>query len=338
MNLKQALDELNITDNKVSNQLLEKYSEEIYNELIIYFIKNEIEITYDNIKDIEIDTTDIVKLHFIDVERVDLKSNAEHKLLFMMLANTEITAEKAKFRTELIECNMRLVLSVAKHYHIKYGYPFLDAAGDGYLGLIKAVDNFDYTRGYTFSTFATLLVRQAIKKYSDQKSSTIRLSPNKIKELTELRRTLSNLENIFGREPTAEEVAMRLNISLEKINKLFKELQLQSTASLDRKINDDSDLSLGDLIADENAFTSTSEIDKSSLKIAIKDVLDSLTAQEKNVIERRFGLNGYSVETLEKIGADYNVCGERIRQIEAKALRKLRHPSRSNTLADYLND
>ena len=331
MTLEQAIDELHITDNKVLDSKLTKYPDDIYDELIDYFLQNNIEIIYDSKEDEKFYSTDIVKQHLIDIGYTPLLPKETLTQLFMKFTNEGDLAARAK----IIESNMRLVVSIAKRYN-RNEYAFLDVIQDGYLGLIKAVDKFDYNLGYSLSTYATHWIKQSISAAIGNKSKTIRIPLNRDQKLKELRRIISDLSNIFGREPTIKEISDRLNISEESIYELFKDYQLQEIASLNQPINDEESSSLGEVIIDENGMDPESEIDGDSLKDSIKDILKTLTPRERRIVELRFGLADGTEYTLEEVGKEFNVTRERIRQIEAKALRKLRRPSNSRKLKDFV--
>jgi len=256
---------------------------------------------------------------------------AYEKRLKAYLGNIEYEAKKAE--SHLTKANLRLVVSVAKK-HIGRGMSLLDLIQEGNIGLIKAVEKFDYRRGYKFSTYATWWIRQAITRAIADQARTIRVPVHMIETINKLLRESRRLAQEYGREPTPKEIGERLEISPEKVREIAKVAQLP--ISLESPIGEEEDSHLGDFIEDRNALPPPDAASRQLLKEQIDGVLSTLTPREQRVLQLRFGLEDGRSRTLEEVGREFNVTRERIRQIEAKALRKLRHPSRSRRLKDYL--
>ena len=271
---------------------------------------------------------DPVRMYLKEIGKVPLLTADEEIELAKRMEEGD---EEAKRR--LCEANLRLVVSIAKRY-VGRGMLFLDLIQEGNLGLIKAVDKFDYTKGYKFSTYATWWIRQAITRSIADQARTIRIPVHMVETINKLIRVSRQLLQTYGREPTPEEIAEEMGISVDKVREIQK--IAQEPVSLDPPIGEEEDSHLGDFIPDEDVPAPAEAAAFSMLKEQLVEVLDTLTEREQKVLKLRFGLEDGRARTLEEVGKEFDVTRERIRQIEAKALRKLRHPSRSKKLKDYL--
>ncbi len=274
-------------------------------------------------------TDDPVKVYLKEIGMVPLLTAEEEIELAKRIQNGD---EKAKKR--LSEANLRLVVSIAKRY-LGRGMHFLDLIQEGNLGLIKAVDKFDYSKGFKFSTYATWWIRQAITRAIADQARTIRIPVHMVETMNKVKRVSGQLLHNNGQEPTPEEVAEELSLPVEKIREIMR--ASKDPVSLETPIGEEDDSHLGDFIPDDDALAPAEEASHVLLKEHLLEVLDTLTPREKKVLQMRFGIDDGKPRTLEEVGKEFDVTRERIRQIEAKALRKLRHPSRSKRLKDYLD-
>ena len=272
---------------------------------------------------------DPVRMYLKEIGKVPLLSATEEIELAKRMADGDQEAKK-----KLAEANLRLVVSVAKRY-VGRGMLFLDLIQEGNLGLIKAVEKFDYRKGYKFSTYATWWIRQAITRAIADQARTIRIPVHMVETINKLIRVNRQLLQEYGREPRPDEIAAEMGISEEKVREIIK--VAQEPVSLETPIGEEEDSHLGDFIADDVTPAPADVAAFTLLKEQLMEVLDSLTPREKKVLRLRFGLDDGKARTLEEVGKEFNVTRERIRQIEAKALRKLRHPSRSKKLKDFLD-
>ena len=274
---------------------------------------------------------DPVRMYLKEIGKVPLLTAEEE---VEIAKEMEIGGEAAEIaRKKLAEANLRLVVSIAKRY-VGRGMLFLDLIQEGNLGLIKAVEKFDYTKGYKFSTYATWWIRQAITRAIADQARTFRIPVHMVETINKLIRVSRQLLQEKGREPLPEEVAEAMDISVDKVREIIK--IAQEPVSLETPIGEEEDSHLGDFIQDEDAPPPAEAASFTLMKEQLMGVLDTLTPREKKVLSLRFGLEDGRQRTLEEVGQEFNVTRERIRQIEAKALRKLRHPSRSKKLRDYL--
>ena len=275
---------------------------------------------------------DPVKIYLKEIGRVPLLTSEEEiQLAEKMSSGNEKDAKKARKR--LAEANLRLVVSIAKKY-VGRGMSFLDLIQEGNMGLIKAVEKFDYKKGFKFSTYATWWIRQAITRAIADQARTIRIPVHMVETINKLIRVSRQLLQELGREPTPEEIAEEMKMPVERVREILK--ISQEPVSLETPIGEEEDSHLGDFIKDDNVPVPADAATFTLLKEQLEEVLGTLTEREQKVLTLRFGLEDGRARTLEEVGKEFNVTRERIRQIEAKALRKLRHPSRSRKLKDYL--
>ena len=272
---------------------------------------------------------DPVRMYLKEIGKVDLLSPEEEIELAKRMLEGD---EKAKKR--LAEANLRLVVSIAKRY-VGRGMLFLDLIQEGNLGLIKAVEKFDYTKGYKFSTYATWWIRQAITRAIADQARTIRIPVHMVETINKVIRVSRQLLQELGHDPSPNEIAAEMNMPVDKVREILK--IAQEPVSLETPIGEEEDSHLGDFIPDEGASEPSEAASFTLLKEQLMDVLSTLTPREEKVLKLRFGIEDGRTRTLEEVGKEFNVTRERIRQIEAKALRKLRHPSRSKKLKDFLN-
>ena len=272
---------------------------------------------------------DPVRMYLKEIGKVPLLTAEEEVQLALAMEKGDKEAKR-----RLAEANLRLVVSIAKRY-VGRGMLFLDLIQEGNLGLIKAVEKFDYRKGFKFSTYATWWIRQAITRAIADQARTIRIPVHMVETINKLIRVSRQLLQELGRDPTPEEIAKEMNMSVEKVREIMK--ISQEPVSLETPIGEEEDSHLGDFIPDDDVPAPAEAAAFTLLKEQLLNVLDTLTPREEKVLRLRFGLDDGRARTLEEVGKEFNVTRERIRQIEAKALRKLRHPSRSKKLKDYLD-
>ena len=273
---------------------------------------------------------DPVRMYLKEIGVVPLLSNEEEKELAIAVENGDLEAKQ-----RLAEANLRLVVSIAKRY-VGRGMQFLDLIQEGNMGLMKAVDKFDYSKGFKFSTYATWWIRQAITRAIADQARTIRIPVHMVETINKLVREQRNLLQELGQDPTPEQIAERMDMTPDKVREILK--IAQEPVSLETPIGEEDDSHLGDFIEDEVIENPVDYTTRVVLREQLDEVLDTLTDREENVLRLRFGLDDGKIRTLEDVGKVFNVTRERIRQIEAKALRKLRHPSRSKQLKDFIED
>ena len=271
---------------------------------------------------------DPVKVYLKEIGRVPLLSAEEEVELAIKMSQGDVAAKK-----RLSEANLRLVVSIAKRY-VGRGMQFLDLIQEGNLGLIKAVEKFDHTKGFKFSTYATWWIRQAITRAIADQARTIRIPVHMVETINKVKKVNSQLLHENGHEPTNEQIAEKLEMPVEKVREIMR--VAQEPVSLETPIGEEEDSHLGDFIPDEDAPAPSDVASHTMLKEQLAEVLSTLTPREEKVLRLRFGLEDGRSRTLEEVGKEFNVTRERIRQIEAKALRKLRHPNRSKKLKDFL--
>ena len=272
---------------------------------------------------------DPVKVYLKEIGRVPLLTPEEEIDLAIRISEGDEAAKK-----RLSEANLRLVVSIAKRY-LGRGMQFLDLIQEGNLGLIKAVEKFDYTKGFKFSTYATWWIRQAITRAIADQARTIRIPVHMVETINKVKKVSSQLLHTNGHEPTADEISLELDMPVDKVREIMR--VAQEPVSLETPIGEEEDSHLGDFIQDDDAPAPADVASHTLLREQLAEVLDTLTPREEKVLRLRFGLEDGRSRTLEEVGKEFNVTRERIRQIEAKALRKLRHPSRSKKLKDFLD-
>lgn len=276
-----------------------------------------------------LNTDDPVKLFLKEIGNTKLISQEEETILATLMLDGDTDA-----RRQLIEANLRLVVSIAKKY-IGRGMSFLDLIQEGNLGLIKAVEKFDITKGYKFSTYATWWIRQAITRSIADQARTIRIPVHMVETINKLIRTSRHLLQVLGREPSPEEIAKELETDVEKVREIMK--ISQEPVSLETPVGEENETSIGSFIQDEDVPSPSDQAADVLLRTHLEEVMDTLTPREARVLKLRFGLIDGRMRTLEEVGQEFDVTRERIRQIEAKAIRKLKHPSRSKRLKDFMN-
>ena len=272
---------------------------------------------------------DPVKVYLKEIGRVPLLSSEEEIELAIRISDGDVAANQ-----RLSEANLRLVVSIAKRY-LGRGMQFLDLIQEGNLGLIKAVEKFDYTKGFKFSTYATWWIRQAITRAIADQARTIRIPVHMVETINKVKKVQSQLLHQNGHEPSADEISKEIDMPVDKVREIMR--VAQEPVSLETPIGEEEDSHLGDFIPDNDAPAPADAASHTMLREQLSDVLSTLTPREEKVLRLRFGLEDGRSRTLEEVGKEFNVTRERIRQIEAKALRKLRHPSRSRKLKDYLD-
>ncbi len=277
---------------------------------------------------------DPVRLYLKEIGRVPLLDNAKEHELAEAMQNGATEKERVEAKKKLVEANLRLVVSIAKRY-VGRGMFFLDLIQEGNLGLMKAVDKFDYQKGYKFSTYATWWIRQAITRAIADQARTIRIPVHMVETIHKVSRYSRQMLQELGREATAEEIGEKMGMSAEKVREIMK--IAQDPVSLETPIGEEEDSHLGDFIQDEDTPAPADAASQTILREVIERELHTLTPREEHVIKLRFGLYDGRTRTLEEVGKEFNITRERIRQIEAKALRKLRHPSRARHLKGFLD-
>lgn len=332
-----ALEELNFDADQINNlyeeldsmniKIVDDFNADVDIDSILDYVESD---EYDD-QDYDADSLlsdDSVKLYLKEIGRIPLLTTEEEIELAARMANGDAYAKK-----RLSEANLRLVVSVAKRY-VRRGMQFLDLIQEGNLGLIKAVEKFDYTKGFKFSTYATWWIRQSITRAIADQARTIRIPVHMVETITRVKRAQSQLLHQNGSEPSPEEIAEFLGLSTDRVREIIR--IAQDPVSLETPIGEEEDSHLGDFIPDEDAVAPDDEACNTARKTAVMEALDTLTDREKKVIMLRFGMVDGRQHTLEEVGQEFDVTRERIRQIETKALRKLRHPTRSRKLKDFL--
>ena len=324
----EQMDKLYETLESMSIEVIDDFSEAAFSEMETAIETVEAEESDDGSAD-GMSTDDPVKVYLKEIGRVPLLTPEEEIELSIKIAEGDDYAKK-----RLSEANLRLVVSIAKRY-VGRGMQFLDLIQEGNLGLIKAVEKFDYTKGFKFSTYATWWIRQAITRAIADQARTIRIPVHMVETINKVKKVSSQLLHKNGHEPTAEEIAVELDMPAEKVREIMR--VAQEPVSLETPIGEEEDSHLGDFIPDDEAPAPADAASRMLLREQLRDVLGTLTKREARVLSLRFGLDDGRPRTLEEVGKEFDVTRERIRQIEAKALRKLRHPSRSKKLKDFLD-
>ena len=301
--------------------------EDISNEIEKLESPEDMEKVLSQVEGLSID--DPVRMYLKEIGKVPLLEIEEEISLAQKMAKNDEAAKQ-----KIVEANLRLVVSIAKRY-VGRGMFFLDLIQEGNLGLIKAVEKFDYMKGYKFSTYATWWIRQAITRAIADQARTIRIPVHMVETINKVNKVSKQLHQDLGHEASPEEVALEMNMSVDKVRDIMK--IAQEPVSLEMPIGEEDDSHLGDFISDDNAPAPAEAASYTLLREQLCEVLHTLTAREEHVLKLRFGLEDGRTRTLEEVGKVFNITRERIRQIEAKALRKLRHPSRSKRLKDYLD-
>jgi RNA polymerase primary sigma factor len=326
----QGIDVLRMTEEVVIDDLADDLPDDI--DLMLVTEEDDVEVDMEKI-DLSvpdgISIEDPVRMYLKEIGKVPLLSADEEIELAKRMSEGDEDAKK-----RLAEANLRLVVSIAKRY-VGRGMLFLDLIQEGNLGLIKAVEKFDYQKGFKFSTYATWWIRQAITRAIADQARTIRIPVHMVETINKLIRVSRQLLQELGREPIPEEIAKEMDMPVERVREILK--ISQEPVSLETPIGEEEDSHLGDFIQDDNVPVPAEAAAQTLLKEQLNEVLDTLTEREQKVLRLRFGMNDGRARTLEEVGKEFDVTRERIRQIEAKALRKLRHPSRSRKLRDYLD-
>ncbi len=323
----EQMDKLYETLESMSIEVIDDFSEAAFSEMETAIETVEAEDSDDSADGVS--TDDPVKVYLKEIGRVPLLTPEEEIELSIKIAEGDDYAKK-----RLSEANLRLVVSIAKRY-VGRGMQFLDLFQEGNLGLIKAVEKFDYTKGFKFSTYATWWIRQAITRAIADQARTIRIPVHMVETINKVKKVSSQLLHKTGHEPTAEEIAVELDMPADKVREIMR--VAQEPVSLETPIGEEEDSHLGDFIPDDEAPAPADAASRMLLREQLRDVLGTLTKREARVLSLRFGLDDGRPRTLEEVGKEFDVTRERIRQIEAKALRKLRHPSRSKKLKDFLD-
>ncbi len=311
-------------------EIVETFDDLKIDDLDISIDENKTEDSHATTGEQSVTIDDPVKVYLKEIGRVPLLSSEEEVDLAIRISNGDVAAKQ-----RLSEANLRLVVSIAKRY-LGRGMQFLDLIQEGNLGLIKAVEKFDYTKGFKFSTYATWWIRQAITRAIADQARTIRIPVHMVETINKVKKVQSQLLHQNGHEPSPDEIAEELDMQVDKVREIMR--VAQEPVSLETPIGEEEDSHLGDFIPDNDAPAPADAASHTMLREQLDEVLQTLTPREAKVLRLRFGLEDGRSRTLEEVGKEFNVTRERIRQIEAKALRKLRHPQRSKKLKDYLDN